>query len=276
MTVFSFDHAIVRTPARSVVDGLRVGHHDSPTYAGVMTEHIAYVGALAAAGLAVTVLPPLEAFPDSVFVEDPALVFGDTAFVLTPGAPTRAGEASAIRTALARAFAQVIDIRDGHVDGGDILVTPATVFIGLSARTDAAGAAALVRALARIGRAAQVVTPPPGVLHLKTGANLIDESTLLVTAPMAAARLFAGFECLVVGEGEDAAANALRLNDQLLVGRDFPRTIDRLAARGFNLVPLAVIQIGKIDAGLSCMSLRWLAPAASATPKPPKPLAENA
>lgn len=259
MSVFSFTHAIVRTPARSVTNGLRAGDHAGPAYDGVVAEHAAYVAAVGAAGLAVTILPPLEGFPDSVFVEDPALVFGGTAIILNPGAPSRAGEAAAMRPALVQQFAHIIDLDAGHADGGDILVTPDAVYIGLSARTDAVGAAALARALAKIGRTARVVIPPPGVLHLKTGANLIDDNILLVTAPMAAAGLFPGFDCVIVGSGEDAAANALRLNDQLLVGAHFPRTIDKLAARGFKLVPLDTREIGKIDAGLSCMSLRWLA-----------------
>ncbi|MGL4542031.1 MAG: hypothetical protein ACRCUI_05940, partial [Polymorphobacter sp.] len=124
------------------------------------------------------------------------------------------------------------------------------------------GAAALARALARIGRSSRIVVPPPGVLHRKTGANLIADGLLLVTAPMAAAGLFLGFETMVVADGEDAAANALRLNRHLLVAAQFPRTIDRLAARGLDLVALDTREIAKLDAGLSCMSLRWLAGAA--------------
>lgn len=260
MSVFSFNAAIVRTPARSVVDGLRAGDHDGPNADGVAAEHTAYVSALTAAGLQVTMLPPLEAFPDSVFVEDPALVFGEAAILLNPGAPSRAGEVAHIRPTLEAMFGSVIALDAGHADGGDVMVTADAVIIGLSARTDARGAAALARALTRIGRRARIVTPPPGVLHLKTGANLIDDDVLLVTAPMAAAGLFPGFECIIVGDGEDAAANALRLNDRLLVGAHFPRTLDKLAARGFTLVPLDTREIGKIDAGLSCMSLRWQRP----------------
>ncbi|MGL4542286.1 MAG: dimethylarginine dimethylaminohydrolase, partial [Polymorphobacter sp.] len=121
--VFRFDQALVRTPAPSVVHGLRAGDHEGPSYAGVVAEHAAYVAAFESAGLCVTVLPPLADFPDSVFVEDPALVFGDTAIILNPGAPSRAGEAAHIRPALARQFAQIIELAEGHADGGDILVT---------------------------------------------------------------------------------------------------------------------------------------------------------
>src|SRR4051812_30615093 len=90
--VFDFTNAIVRTPAPSVVDGLRVGG-EAPSHDGVLAEHRAYVAALEAAGLNVEVLAPLDEFPDSVFVEDPAFVLAEGAILLRPGAPSRIGEA---------------------------------------------------------------------------------------------------------------------------------------------------------------------------------------
>src|ERR1041385_7827795 len=90
--VFDFNAAIVREPGRSVVDGLRANAGPSPDYQGVLADNRTYVAALRAAGREVTVLPALEAFPDSVFVEDPALVFTPAAILLNPGAPSRQGE----------------------------------------------------------------------------------------------------------------------------------------------------------------------------------------
>ena len=101
---------------------------------------------------------------------------------------------------------------------------------------------------------------PKGVLHFKTDCALIDETTVLTTARLAQSGVFEGFDQVVVAEGEEAAANALRVNDALFVGVEFPRTIEALQKRGFNVVPLKTSEIGKIDAGLSCMSLRWLQP----------------
>src|SRR5438105_2099 len=94
--VFTFDNAIVRAPATSIVAGLRAVDRGSPSHAAVEAEHAAYVAALRAAGVAVEVLPALEAFPDSMFVEDPALVFPEAAILLRPGAPSRFGETEAI------------------------------------------------------------------------------------------------------------------------------------------------------------------------------------
>jgi dimethylargininase len=258
MRIFDFDSAIVREPGRSVVDGLRDDPRAQPDYAGIVADHAAYVAALTAAGVAVEVLPPLEAFPDSVFVEDPALVFGEGAILLRPGAPSRLGERDAMRDTLARRFPRVLELVDGeYADGGDVLVTPDTVFIGLSKRTTPAGAAALAHHLHALGRTARIVATPPGVLHFKTAVSLLDESTLLMTQAMASSGLFAGFDIVVTPPGEEAAANALRVNETVFVGAHFPRTIDLLTGRGYNTVPLPVSQIAKLDAGLSCMSLRW-------------------
>ncbi|MCC6787990.1 MAG: dimethylarginine dimethylaminohydrolase, partial [Hyphomonadaceae bacterium] len=94
MSFHAFNRAIVRTPSRSVVDGLRAVDVGAPNYEGVLREHAAYVHALEALGVSVETLPALEAFPDSVFVEDTALVFTGAAILLRPGAATRRGEAA--------------------------------------------------------------------------------------------------------------------------------------------------------------------------------------
>lgn len=257
MSVFDFDSAIVRAPARSVVDGLRAGDHDGPDFAAVAAEHRAYVAALEAAGLTVEILPPLEDYPDSLFVEDPAFVLPEGAILLRPGAPSRIGEAAAIAPALEARFERVLALDEGHADGGDILLLPDEIVIGLSGRTDRAGAERFAALAAELGRRVRIVATPPGVLHFKTGCALIDEEAVIATPALAAADCFAGLEVLTTPAGEEQAANLLRLNDAILIGADYPRTADMLAARGHRPVALEVSEIGKIDAGLSCLSLRW-------------------
>lgn len=245
-----------------MVDGLRAGDRGNPDYATICAEHDAYVAALRSAGLAVTVLPPLEDFPDSLFVEDPALVFAEGAILLRPGAPSRAGEAPAIAPALRGTFDVVLDLPSGCADGGDVLVTPRGVVIGLSARTDRAGAEALAACLVKLGRDATIVETPSGVLHLKSACSLIDDETLLCAPSLAGTGMFGGLREIVTPDGEDAAANALRINDVVLVGAGFPRTIERLASLGYAVVALETAEVGKLDAGLSCLSLRWWEPSA--------------
>ena len=162
-----------------------------------------------------------------------------------------------IAPVLAGHFDKVLSLASGFADGGDILTTQDLVMIGLSARTDHTGAEALQSALAELGRKSEIVTTPPGVLHFKTDCSLLDEERILSTRRLAASGVFSNFRIITVPEGEEAAANALRINDVVLVGADYPRTIEMLQKEGFSVAALKTTEIGKIDAGLSCMSLRW-------------------
>jgi dimethylargininase len=254
-----FNRAIVRTPARSVVEGLSASDRGKPTYEGVRAEHDAYIAALEAAGVAVTSLPALEVFPDSVFVEDPALTLSEGAILLRPGAPSRAGETEEIAPTLHKMFETVLQLQTGFADGGDVLITPHRAMIGLSNRTDRAGAEALAACLTELGRESEIVETPDDVLHFKTACSLLDEETILCTPQLAESGVFDGFRLILTPDGEEAAANALRVNDVVLVGSGFPRTIAILFELGYAVVPVPTSEIGKIDAGLSCMSLRWSA-----------------
>lgn len=259
MHVYDFNRALARAPSPSVVDGLRAVDVGAPDFDGVVREHAAYVRALEAAGVAVEVLPALSAYPDSIFVEDTALTFTGAAIVLRPGAPTRAGEAREILPVLERCFERVLRLSAGFVDGGDVLTTPRGVFIGQSARTTAEGARALIEALAEIGLRGVAVRTPRDVLHLKSDCSLLDDETVLTTARLAHAGVFDGFRIVTVPGGEEGAANAVRVNDRVLVSAGYPRTADLLARAGYHVVALQTREVAKIDAGLSCMSLRWRA-----------------
>jgi dimethylargininase len=138
-----------------------------------------------------------------------------------------------------------------------VLVTPDEVLIGLSSRTNQTGAEALAVRLGELGMEPRIVRPPAGVLHLKTACSLLDETTMIATPAMARSGVVAGFELVVTPAGEEAAANALRVNGVVLLGEAFPKTRALVEARGLRVVSLPVSEIGKIDAGLSCMSLRW-------------------
>jgi dimethylargininase len=252
MRVFDFNSAIVRAPGSSVVNGLRA--ESGPA---LVAERQTYIAALAAAGVDVTVLEALEPYPDSIFVEDPALVFSEPAILLRPGAPSRMTEAQELSATLETRFPRVLRLSDGFADGGDILVAPGRVLIGLSVRTDRRGAAALGELLASIGLQSEIVPVPRGTLHLKSDCSLVDEETVLATEQLAASGVLSGLRILVVPQDERSAANALRINDVVFVRAGCPRTLELLTSRGLNVKPLPVFEISKIDAGLSCMSLRW-------------------
>ncbi|ATU95329.1 dimethylarginine dimethylaminohydrolase family protein [Phyllobacterium zundukense] len=257
-SVYEFNSAIVRQPSTSVVNGLRTDDRGGPTYEGVKAEHDAYIAAMRNAGVEVTVLPALESFPDSIFVEDPALVFTGGAILLRPGTPSRVNETAEIAPTLREMFETVLELpAPGQADGGDIMYTPKGVLIGLSARTDKMGAEALVSCIEKLGGKAQVAETPKGVLHFKTASSLLDNRTVISTAALADAAVFEGFRKIVVPQGEEPAANVLRVNDVVFASAHYPRTLEMLDREGYKVVPLKTAEIEKIDAGLSCMSLRW-------------------
>jgi dimethylargininase len=257
MQLLDFNRAIVRAVPRSVVNGLRAVDLGPPHFDGFVEEHAAYVRALEDAGLRVELLAALEAFPDSVFVEDAALVFDNAAIVLRPGAPTRRREADLISPALEQCFDRVLRLEEGCVDGGDVLAAPGCVFIGVSGRTNTRGVESLISLLAAIGLKGLGVTTPGDVLHFKSDCALLDEETILSTPRLAASGVFQAFRTLIVPDGEDAAANAVRLRDRVLMSDAYPRTAELLAKAGYTIAPLATREIAKLDAGLSCLSLRW-------------------
>jgi dimethylargininase len=255
---YHFTHALCRAPAPSAIHGIRADGGPDPDFAGLAAEHAAYVATLRDLGLTVDVLPPLDDFPDALFTEDVALTFPEGGILLRPGAPTRAGEVEHIRAALAAHHPLLLEMTgSGYADGGDVLRLADRVIIGLSYRTDRTGAEELVALLGKLGRRAEIAETPPGVLHFKTGCGLIDENTILAVPELANCPQFAGLEVVLTPLGEKPAANILRVRDTVLIGDRWLATRAMLTARGINCRPLPTDQIAHIDAGLSCMSLRW-------------------
>ncbi|MBX9643274.1 MAG: dimethylarginine dimethylaminohydrolase [Novosphingobium sp.] len=257
--IFDFTHAIARRPGTSVVKGLRAGGGADPSLDDVLAEHAGYLAALRAAGLDVTELAPLEDYPDAIFVEDPALVFTQGAVLLRPGAPSREAEGQFLRVELAARFPVLLEQTEGYADGGDVLVMPDRAYVGLSARTDRRGAEVLIGLLDQLGIAGGMAETPSEVLHLKTASSLIDEESVLATRPLVQSGIFAQYRVIEVPEGEEGGANVLRLRDHLLVGAGYPRLIELLDGYGAKVVPIPNAAIAMIDAGFTCMSLRWRA-----------------
>jgi dimethylargininase len=258
---FRFSHAIVRLPGESIVNGLRAEDTGTPDLARFLTDHATYVAALVRTGAQVTVLQPLEEFPDAVFVEDTALCLPQGAVIMRPGAPSRLGEASAMAPVLAEFYDRVAIIDGpGFIEGGDILVTGCEILVGRSARTDAAGIEALRRIVEPWGHRLREVETPPDVLHFKTDCSLLDAETILATERLAASGCFDGYRVLNVPVGEEAAANAIRFNDDVILPAGFPRTAETLDTAGFSVVEVSNTEAAKLDGGMSCLSLRFAPP----------------
>jgi dimethylargininase len=254
-----FTHAITRRPAASITHGLRAVDTGSPDLALMLAHHAAYIATLRETGATVVELPPLDAYPDSVFVEDTALCLPQGAVVMRPGAPSRLGEAAEMALHLHALYTTVVAVSDpaSFIEGGDILVTEREILVGRSARTNAAGIAELTRLVAPWGHTVREVHTPPGVLHFKTDCSLLSVDTILSTKRLSASGCFTGYKVIDIPDGEEAAANTIRFNDLVLMPAGFPRTRDAITAAGFDLREIGNSECAKLDGGMSCLSLRF-------------------
>jgi dimethylargininase len=256
---YRFTHAITRAPAASITRGLRAVDTGNPDLGLMQAHHADYIAALRSTGATVVELAALEAFPDSVFVEDTALCLPQGAVIMRPGAPSRLGEAAEMAPHLAALYGDLrrINGADSFIEGGDILTTETEILVGLSARTNAAGVAELTDLVGDWGHKVRLVQTPPGVLHFKTDCSLLDAETILSTRRLDASGCFAGYRVLHVAEGEEACANTIRFNDLVIMPAGFPRTRDALDRAGYAVREVGNTECAKLDGGMSCLSLRF-------------------
>lgn len=253
---FRFTHAITRKPSTSIIKGLRSVDTGTPSFEQMMKDHEHYTATLREAGAEVHELPALEDFPDSVFVEDAALCLVPGAILMRPGAPTRRGEVEHMKATLQSLYADVRQIENGFIEGGDILITGKEILVGSSERTDAAGVAELRKLVSDWGYTVREVATPEGVLHFKTDCSLLSPDTLLSTRRLAASGCFEGYNVLFTAEGEEASANAIRFNDVVIMPAGFPNTASMLRDNGYEVTEINNTECAKVDGGMSCLSLR--------------------
>jgi dimethylargininase len=256
---YRFTHAITRKPSQSITRGLRAIDIGTPDLAVMLSHHADYVSALRSTGAEVVELEALEAFPDSVFVEDTALCLPEGAVVMRPGAASRLGEAAKMAPHLRALYADVRQVSgpESYIEGGDILTTETEILVGRSARTNAAGIIELTALVSDWGHKVREVFTPPGVLHFKTDCSLLDGETILSTQRLAASGCFDGYRVIHTAEGEEACANSIRFNDVVLMPAGFPKTREALEAAGYSLREIGNSECAKLDGGMSCLSLRF-------------------
>ncbi len=251
-----FCHALTRRPGPDLVAGLTSANLGAPDLALALAQHESYVQVLRGMGLAVEVLPALNGHPDACFVEDTAVIVPELAVITRPGAPTRRGETDSIAVALAAHRPLVCIDAPGTLDGGDVLVAGRTCWIGLSARTNEAGAGQLATLLEGCGYACFLVPVGAG-LHLKSSVNHLGDRRLLMTGHFAGLDCFADWDRIIVPAGEEYACNTLWINGNLLVPDHHPATAAKLDELGLPLIALDTSEIKKLDGGLTCLSLRF-------------------
>lgn len=256
MATLQFTQAIVREPGPNCTAGLTTADLGLPDYDLLLAQHRHYVDLLCELGLWVDELPAEADYPDAYFVEDTAVVLPEVAVITIPGAPARRGEQESIAPALAQYRPLVYIEPPGHLEGGDVLMVGRHFFIGLSERTNEAGAEQLSRIVAGHGYTSTAVPVGPG-LHLKSSVNVVGPNTLLLTAEFAGHPAFAGYHHIVLDAAEAYASNTLLINGTLIMPRGFPRTRAKLESLGQPVVEINVSEVQKMDGGLTCMSLRF-------------------
>ncbi len=255
-----FKRAIVRPPAANFADGLSTAGLGAPDFALALEQHARYCEALEHCGLALTRLEPDPRYPDSTFVEDAAVLTAHCAILTRPGAPSREGEVAAIRDVVHRFYSRVHTITaPGTLDGGDICEAGAHFFLGVSERTNAEGARQLAGFLAGEGFTSTVVDihGVPGILHLKSGLTYLGDRCLVVIDALAGHPAFKGYDLVRVDPAEIYAANAVRVNDYVLLAAGHPKLAASLRRLSYTVLPLEMSEYQKMDGGLSCLSLRF-------------------
>jgi dimethylargininase len=217
-------------------------------------QHRAYEDALMACGCAVRRLPAGDDMPDAVFIEDTAVVLPEVAIICRPGAESRRGEVAAVSDALGALRPLAVIREPGTLDGGDVLFAGGFVFVGRSSRTNEAGIEQLSAAIAHHGYEV-IVVPATRCLHLKSAATALNDRTVLLNPDWVSRDCFDQFDCIEVDPSEPAAANVVSINGRLICADAYPRTRDRLAAGGFEIVTVDASELAKAEGALTCCSL---------------------
>ena len=217
-------------------------------------QHREYESCLARLGCEPRSLPVEPELPDSVFVEDCAVVLAEVAVITRPGAASRRPETTSIAAAL-EPHRQLVHIREpATLDGGDVLVLGRTLYVGRSSRSGAAGTEQLAELLAPFDYQVRSV-PLRGCLHLKSAVTLVAPDTLLLNPDQVDGAAFGSMRRVEVDPGEPAGANALLVGKSLVYPTAFPRTRDRLEALGISVAGVDVAELAKAEGGVTCCSL---------------------
>ena len=249
------EHAIVRKPTRNAGDGLTSANLGTPDVERMHAQHASYVRILESLGIRVMVLEGDDAYPDGCFVEDTAVVTTQVAVLTRPGARSRRGEVDSIEPLLAPHRALERIVAPGTVDGGDVLVTGERALIGLSARTNEAGAGQLREILTARGLHCLTISAGEG-LHLKSSINILGADRLLVTREFSQCAELGDFERIVVPPDEAYAGNTLWINGRAIVPAGFPATRSLIDSIDVETIEADVSEFRKMDGGLTCLSIR--------------------
>jgi len=217
-------------------------------------QHRAYETLLEKLGARVHSLPAEPALPDSMFVEDPAIVLDELAVILPLGTESRRPEAASLAKTLTSFRKLAYVALPGTLEGGDVLRIGRKLFVGLTRRSNAEGLRQFASILAP-HKYEVIAVPVTGCLHLKSAVTYIGGNTLLANRAWFDATLFAAYDCIDVDPAEPHAANALAFGGTIIFPASFPRTRARIESRGIHVTAIDISELQKAESGLTCSSL---------------------
>ena len=217
-------------------------------------QHHQYEEALRRLGVEVLSLPSEATLPDSVFVEDTALVLDELALLTRPGADSRKAEVDSIAEALAP-YRKLVRIEaPATVDGGDILRLGKSIYVGLSTRSDTNAIEQMRQALSSHGYTVSGI-PVTGCLHLKSAVTQASPDTLLINPAWVGKNHFPGWKFVEVDPQEPSAANIVLTPGGAIFPAHFPKTQKKLEDAGIRLEIVPASEVAKAEGAVTCCSL---------------------
>jgi len=217
-------------------------------------QHHQYQSVLSSLGCNVVTVPTESELSDSVFIEDTALVLDEIAVMCRPGATSRRAEVAGVRDILQRHRTLASIEPPGTLDGGDLLHVGKHIYAGLSTRSNKSGIAQLRNIVAIYDYSVKTVETTK-CLHLKSAVSEVAPGLLLINPDWVDRSAFRDFELIDVDVGEPHAANALRVGTSVIYPSSFPRTMEKLAQRGIDVMPVDVSELQKAEGAVTCCSL---------------------
>jgi dimethylargininase len=239
----SLDHCQLTHLTRAPIDVARAA-----------AQHQCYEDLLRALGCRIRRLPRADDLPDSVFVEDVAVVLDEVAIVTRPGAVSRRPERDAMAAVLAEYRPVQTIMAPGTMDGGDVLRVGTEIYVGLSTRTNDDAAQQLAGIAEPLGYAVRTIRTT-ACLHLKSAATALGPDRVLCNPAWIDPQIFSCLDVVPIDPDEPPAGNVLRVGDTIVSAAAFPRTIARLRAEGYRVCPVDVSELAKAEAGVTCCSV---------------------
>lgn len=223
-------------------------------FARAKAQHAQYEDALRLLGCTVQRLAGQPQAPDSVFIEDTAVVLDECAVITRPGAVSRRQETGTVEEVL-RAHRPLLRISAPEtLDGGDVLRVGRRLWVGLSRRSTVGAVEELGALLEPYGYRVDTAVVRE-CLHLKTAVSALPDGRLLLNPRMTDVSAFDEVAFIAVDPAEPFAGNVLFVGETVLCAASAPRTRALLDARGYKTVTVDASELAKAEGGLTCCSL---------------------